>query len=128
MIDLGNNPIGSAPTDQETMQIRRALGISVTIVNVPTATYTLSNSDIDTITRMTYTGGEDKNVTIPNYWEGYTPLEGTLLTIRNASPSTNLTILVEGLITFNKPTGSEILPPQTTAQLLYVGDNTYDML
>lgn len=126
--DLGPNSKYPTPTETEKAQVRKALGISVEFKNVSTATYTLSTSDLDRFVRMTYVGGESKELTIPVYGENFLPVEGSLISIRNSSESNNLTLIPEGLITLNKASGAEIITPMTTAQILYIGDNTWDLL
>lgn len=99
------------------------------VVTIATATHTLVTANVDKYLRFTYAGGDTRSVTIPMSGGAFVPAVGNIITIRNASSSTNLTVLAANVsITINKFAGAEAIAPQTSAQILYLGSDNWDII
>lgn len=90
------------------------------------ASHTLVTADQNYILR--FTAVSSKTLIVPVVDSEFDPVVNTILTIRNANAG-NLTITAESLsVTLNKAVDSEVVAPYTTAQLLYLGSNNWDIL
>lgn len=98
------------------------------ITTVSTATYEFVTADIDQYVRLTYAGGDARTVTIPLADAQFAPVAGNLITLRNTSATTSVTIAGEALLTLNYATGANTLGPKATAQLMCVAENEWDIL
>ena len=96
------------------------------IVTIATEEHTLVTANIDKYLRLTF-DGSGRVVTIPAVDGSFAPVAGNLVTLRNTSASTNVTIAGSG-ITLNYATGANTLGPKATAQLMCVALNEWDIL
>lgn len=100
---------------------------SIRVVTVTTGT--IVNSDVNNYVRFTAAGAKTCNVPLTGV--DFTPPSGSVVTIRNASSSGSLTLSpfpLSGGPTLNAAAGELIIPPATTAQIMYQGANVWDVL
>jgi hypothetical protein len=93
---------------------------TVGIETVSTATHELVTANVDAYTRLTYAGGDARVVTVPEIGVGFAAVVGSLVTLRNTSATTSVTIEPGLTTTLNYETGAEVIGPQATAQLICV--------
>ncbi len=99
-----------------------------------TSVVTAINEDINGYVRLTASGAKIFNV--PSVDANFNAPVGCIITVRNASNTTgggNITLtplasLALPLPTLNAAVGELVIPPQTTAQIIYAGNNVWDVL
>lgn len=96
---------------------------NIAIVAVTAPTRVLAVGDQDALLRFTHASA--KTLSLPANFDD-AALDSTF-TIRNAS-ATNLTITPDLDVILNQADDAEIILPHTTAQLLYLGNDVWDLL
>jgi hypothetical protein len=121
--------VGSgAGTDGEDGQDGQDLTEVIDPVDVASPTHTFVTANLSKYLCFTYVG--DKTANLPIAGSGLSPVVGNVLTVRNDSNAGDLTLTPFGDVppVVKAFAGALVLPPNTTAQLLYRGDNVWHLL
>jgi hypothetical protein len=96
------------------------------IATVATANHTLNINNRYGYTR--FTAGVAKTLTIPQVDESFPVLAGDVFSVRNAEVGDITIVPVNISVTLNHAPDGDVITPSTTAQLIYLGDNNWDIL
>jgi hypothetical protein len=99
-----------------------SLGVGASILTLSGAIHTLTESDSQRVLR--FTNNSTKTVLLPS---GFTGQSGSIYTIRNAGIG-NLTISALDIQAVNSLSGAEIVSFNTTAQVVFVESNVWDIM
>jgi len=100
--------------------------VVVAITTITGTTHTLVTEDAEKYLR--FTSNSAKTLVIPAAGDDFVIPANTLFTIRNAG-SLDLTIMATAPeVLLKKRDGADVLVPFTTAQILYIGANEWDIL